>query len=70
MQQVLWAVDLSLHYSDSVAMFQLLQFATGGTLNTKTHYFDIPPPKKEEKKSRRRRIKEEDEVFLSDLTKL
>ncbi len=55
-------MDLSLSYSDSLAMFQLMQFVTGGKLDTKTHFFDIPPPKKEEKKSRRKRLKEESEV--------
>ncbi len=62
MTQVLWAVDLDLSYNDSTAMFQLLQFSTGGHLDSKQHYFDIPPPRKEEKKSRRKRAKEEDEV--------
>lgn len=63
MQQLLWAVDLNLSYGDSMAMFTLMQFATGGTLNTNTHYLDIPPPRKELKKSRRRKVKtEEDET--------
>ena len=62
MQQELWAVDLDLNYSDTQVMFGLMDFVTSGTLDPKTHYFDIPPPKKEEKKTRRRRVKEEDEV--------
>ena len=62
MQQELWAVDLSLHYSDTLAMYRLLQFSTGGHLNPETHYFDVIPVKKEEKKSRRKKIKEVPEV--------
>ena len=63
MQQEMWAVDLELAFSDSLASFKLMEFATGGTFDPKTHFFDIPPPKKEEKKSRRRRIiNPEDEV--------
>ena len=55
MNQILWALDLGLSFSDSLAMYKLLEFTTCGKLDPKTHFFDIPPPKKEEKKSRRRR---------------
>ena len=61
MQQLLWAVDLNLSYGDSMSMFTLVQFTTGGTLDTKSHYFDVPPPRKETKKSRRRKVKTEEE---------
>ena len=62
MHQMLWAVDLNLSYSDSLAMYRLMQFVTEGSLNVKSHYFDIPAPKKEEKKGRRRKQKDDDEV--------
>ena len=64
MQQELWAVDLSLHYSDTLSMYRLLQFVTGGTLDTDTHYFNVTPPKKEVRKGRRRTQKQEPEVQL------
>ena len=67
MTQLLWAVDLDLSYTDSTAMFPLLSFSTGGQLDSKQHYFDIPPPKKEEKKMRRRKQKDEDEVMMNML---
>ncbi|ELT97689.1 hypothetical protein CAPTEDRAFT_178180 [Capitella teleta] len=56
MKQELWAVDLTLKYSDSLAMFSFTTFATGGHFDPLTHTFDIPPLKREEKKSRRKRI--------------
>ena len=55
MRQELWAIDLGISYSDSLAMFNLFEFATQGKLDAMTHYFDVPPPKKEEKKVRRRK---------------
>ena len=66
MRQELWAVDLSLHYSDTLAMFNLTEFVTGGSLDLNNHYFDIPPPKKEEKKTRRRRVTTAEEVCVED----
>ena len=62
MVQELWAVDLSLHYSDTLAMYRLLQFSTGGQLDPQTHYFNVPPAIKEERRSRRKKLKEEPEV--------
>ena len=55
MRQELWAIDLGISYSDSLAMFNLFEFATRGKLDPMTHYFEVPPPKKEEKKVRRRK---------------
>ena len=68
LQQVLWVVDLTLSYSDSLAMFKLMQFTTGGTLDPKTHFFDVPIPKREEKKSRRKRLKESSEVRFKNVS--
>ena len=62
MEQKLWATDLNLSYDDSLAMYQMLQYVTHGTLDIGTHFFDVPPPKREEKRSRRRR-QQEDEVW-------
>ena len=61
MQQEIWAVDLDLNYQDSQVMFGLVQFVTNGTLDPRTHFFDIPMPKKEEKKLRRRKLRKEEE---------
>ena len=62
MEQQLWALDISLQYSDSLAMFQLMSFVSNGTLDTKTHVFDVPPPKQENKKRRRRLHGQDEEV--------
>lgn len=61
LQQRLWALDISLQYSDSLAMFQLMSFVSNGSLDTKTHTFSVPPPKQEAKKRRRRLHGQEEE---------
>ncbi|XP_064607991.1 IQ domain-containing protein H-like isoform X2 [Liolophura sinensis] len=53
MEQKLWAIDLSLMYSDSLAMFRLMEFVSQGVLNTKTHVFDVPTPKETKPKKKR-----------------
>lgn len=40
----MWAVDLTLSYSDSLAMQQLLRFTTGGRLDPETHVFTVAAP--------------------------
>jgi len=62
MEQCLWALDISLQYSDNLAMFQLLQFVSNGTLDMHNHVFDVPPLKQEAKKRRRRLHGTEEEV--------
>ena len=62
MRQQLWATDISLRYSDSLAMFQLMSFVSNGNLNTKTHVFDVPPTKQESRKRRRRLHGQDEEV--------
>lgn len=62
MEQRLWATDISLRYSDSLAMFQLMSFVSNGTLNTQGHVFDVPPAKQESKKRRRRLHGQDEEV--------
>ena len=64
MEQELWALDINLQYSDSLAMFQLMSFVSNGTLDTKTHIFDVPPPKFENKKRRRRLQGQDEEVGI------
>ena len=64
MDQQLWALDINLQYSDSLAMFQLMSFVSNGTLDAKTHVFDVPPPKLENKKRRRRLQGQDEEVSI------
>ncbi|XP_070208772.1 IQ domain-containing protein H-like isoform X2 [Littorina saxatilis] len=52
--QLVWALDLRLHYSDSVAMFQLTRYVTQGQFNAKEHTFTVTPPKTQKKQRRRR----------------
>uniref|UniRef100_A0A1I8JM34 IQ domain-containing protein H n=2 Tax=Macrostomum lignano TaxID=282301 RepID=A0A1I8JM34_9PLAT len=40
-KQTVWATDLSLHYSDSAAMMQLLLFATNGRFNPFDHELTV-----------------------------
>nr|KAG5693124.1 hypothetical protein BaRGS_025483 [Batillaria attramentaria] len=49
MEQIVWALDLRFHYSDSVAMFQLTRYVTNGNFNPSNHAFTISPPKTEKK---------------------
>lgn len=60
-EQKLWALDLSLHYSDSLAMYQLMQYVSNGSLNPESHEFHVPPPKVDNSKRRRRRLAGEKE---------
>lgn len=60
MGQTVWALDLRLHYSDSVAMFQLTRYVTNGQFNSADHTFTITKPKAE-RKTRRRRLAGTDE---------
>lgn len=64
MQQTLWATDISLRYSDSLAMFQLMSFVSNGTLNTQTHVFDVPAAKQETKRRRRRLHGQDEDVSV------
>lgn len=59
--QRLWALDLSLHYSDSLAMFQLMSYVSNGKLDLSTHTFNVPPPPQVQKKRRRRLAGQDDE---------
>lgn len=67
--QKLWALDLSLHFSDSLSMYQLMQYVSNGALDTTTHEFNVPAPKSDSTKRRRRRLAgEKEEVSLIIVT--
>ena len=55
MKQVLWAVDLKLNYSDSLAMSRLMDYVTGGSFNPQLSSYEVPVRKKREQSGRRRR---------------
>jgi len=64
LEQVVWAVDLKLRYSDSMAMTRLMLYVSGGEFQPALSAFVVPVKKKREESGRRRRRKtvEEDEV--------
>lgn len=66
--QVVWAVDLKLRYSDSMAMTKLMLYVSGGEFQAPQSSFLVPVKKKREESGRRRRRKtvEEEEVTFSD----
>ena len=71
MNQQVWAVDLDVQYSDSLAMCQLFRFVTGGDFDfSASGLFEVPidnqlrlyEEKEEERRKRRREW--EDDVIL------
>lgn len=60
----MWAVDLKLRYSDSMAMTKLMLYVSGGDFQPALSAFVVPVKKKREESGRRRRRKtvEEEEV--------
>ena len=66
--QLVWALDLRLHYSDSMAMFQLTGYVTQGQFNARDHTFSINPPKTQKRQRRRRLAGVEEEVGTSVLS--
>jgi hypothetical protein len=42
MEQVLWAVDLKLTHSDSLAQMKLMQYVTAGTFDPERSVFQVP----------------------------
>ncbi|XP_067666806.1 IQ domain-containing protein H-like [Haliotis asinina] len=64
MEQKLWALDLSLRYSDTLAMFQLASYVTSGSLDTTTHTLNVSPSKTD-KKPKRRRLQGQEEALPS-----
>lgn len=63
MEQVVWALDLRLHYSDILAMFQLACFVTRGQFNSRDHTFTVSPLPTRRKLRRRRLAGTEEEVL-------
>ncbi|XP_069138728.1 IQ domain-containing protein H-like isoform X4 [Argopecten irradians] len=61
MEQRLWALDLSLHYSDSLAMFQLMSYVSNGVLDPVKHVLNVPTNKQEKRQRRRRLAGQEEE---------
>ncbi|XP_021362303.1 IQ domain-containing protein H-like isoform X2 [Mizuhopecten yessoensis] len=62
MEQRLWALDLSLHYSDSLAMFQLMSYVSNGVLDPAKHVLNVPMNKQEKRQRRRRLAGQEEET--------
>lgn len=60
----MWAVDLKLRYSDSMAMTKLMLYVSGGNFDPSLSAFVVPVKTKREESGRRRRRKtmEEEEV--------
>eukprot|EP00116_Pleurobrachia_bachei_P001193 sb/3461455/ len=44
-EQQLWAIDLKIQYTDTMALANVLQYVTGGRFDTATGLFKIPPYK-------------------------
>ena len=71
MEQVLWAVDLKLTHSDSLAQMKLMQYVTAGTFDPERSVFQVPvADSKPEKRaqstlamSRRRKTVVQEEVL-------
>jgi hypothetical protein len=59
MQQELWAIDLDIGYSDTLAMTRLVEYSLGTRFDAKRHVMEVVVPKKETimPKSRRNRSK-------------
>ncbi|PFX15030.1 IQ domain-containing protein H [Stylophora pistillata] len=57
LEQVVWAVDLKLRYSDSMAMTKLMLYVSGGEFQAPQSSFVVPVKKKQEESGRRKRRK-------------
>lgn len=57
LKQLVWAVDLKLRYSDSMAMTKLMLYVSGGEFQAPQSSFLVPVKKKREESGRRRRRK-------------
>ena len=73
MEQVLWAVDLKLTHSDSLAQMKLMKYVTAGTFDAQRSVFQVPvtinKPEPTLSVSRRRKtiVQQEVRVFIADI---
>ncbi|ESO87612.1 hypothetical protein LOTGIDRAFT_194358 [Lottia gigantea] len=67
MEQQLWALDISLNYSDTLSIYQLLLYTTNGKLDTENHIFNVTLPLQDNKKikPKKRSNSEEDDPNTS-----
>ena len=66
MDQVNWAIDLKLRYSDSLAMSRLMCYVSAGHFEPSLSAFTLPVKSKKERRRQRRQTFDEDKVSLSD----
>ena len=68
MEQILWAVDLKLTHSDSLAQMKLMKYVTNGTFDPERSIFQVPvtvsKPEQPSTVSRRRKTIVQDEVAI------
>ncbi|KAH9508924.1 hypothetical protein Btru_048311 [Bulinus truncatus] len=64
--QKIWATDLCLHYSDSLALFRLMEYVTHGSFQPRTHTFEVKLPLQENKTNKRRFAGQDDEQILNN----
>ena len=66
MEQVLWALDLKLTHSDSLAQMKLMKYVTNGTFDAERSIFQVPvvikKPEPTLSMSRRRKTIDQEEV--------
>lgn len=71
MKQMLWAVDLKLTHSDSLAQMKLMKYVTNGTFDGERSVFEVPitinQPRPSSTISRRRKTIVHEEVLISFL---
>uniref|UniRef100_F6WN68 IQCH-like ATP-grasp domain-containing protein n=1 Tax=Ciona intestinalis TaxID=7719 RepID=F6WN68_CIOIN len=68
-KQTLWATDLTLAYSDQMAMTQMLLFVTGGKLDAAEGRLVVPPPPKPKQARFRKRDDDKDKLPPPNLTR-
>lgn len=68
MNQELWAVDLKLTHSDSLAQMKLMQYVTNGSFDYERSIFQVPivlsKPEAPNSLSRRRKTLKEEQVLF------
>ena len=68
MEQILWAVDLKLTHSDSLAQMKLMKYVTNGTFDPERSIFQVPVTVNKleptSTKTRRRKTIVQEEVYV------